>query len=173
MVPAIAEREAILRDFHHVGAYCSGDRLYLAIRHYYYWPTLRRECLAAAASALPNKRERARFLPHMQLHPPWKGGGPFQVWVLDCIVGLPPSTHGATTILVAVDAFTKWVEAGPIVTRTAAEVTDWFHSNILARFGRPLVIKTDQGTEFKGAFQTYCDDLGIRMRKINTAAPQG
>ena len=57
MVPAIVERGDILKDFHSVGAYCSGDRLYAAIRRYYFWPRLWQECLLIAAEALPNKRE--------------------------------------------------------------------------------------------------------------------
>lgn len=90
---------------------------------------MREDCIQAVKSSLPNKCEKAVFLPHRTLHPPWKGGGPFQSWVLDCIVGLkPPALDGSTTVVVGVDSFTKWVEIAPLPTRHASQVAAWFHS---------------------------------------------
>ena len=90
---------------------------------------MREDCIQAVKSSLPNKCEKAVFLPHRTLHPPWKGGGPFQSWALDCIVGLkPPALDGSTTVVVGVDSFTKWVEIAPLPTRHASQVAAWFHS---------------------------------------------
>jgi Integrase core domain len=92
---------------------------------------------------MPNKKERAKFLPLRSLHPTWKGGAPFQCWVIDSITGLPPDSDGCTAVVIAVDAFTKWVEAQPVRNRSAVETAAFLHRNIVCRFGRPLVVRSD------------------------------
>jgi hypothetical protein len=70
---------------------------------------------------------------------------PFTVWGLD-MVGLLKTSHSRFThLLVAVDKFTKWVEAKPIRKlddKTALK----FVKDIVVRFGIPHSIITDNGT---------------------------
>ncbi|CAL8994659.1 unnamed protein product, partial [Prunus brigantina] len=47
--------------------------------------------------------------------------------------------------VVAVDYFTKWVEAKALATITAARVEDFVWTNICCRFGIPYAIITDNG----------------------------
>jgi hypothetical protein len=69
---------------------------------------------------------------------------------------------------------TKWIEAG-VVDRpnlTSEWVTNWFHCNITCRFGVPAAVRCDRGREYRGAFQIYCDSMGIRVQLISTAHPR-
>ena len=63
------------------------------------------------------------------------------------------------------DPFSKWVEAMPIVTkeswRTARALYD-----VLARWGKPCWVTTDNGMEFTGHFKDLCDALGVTARRI-------
>ncbi|GJS24960.1 reverse transcriptase domain-containing protein [Tanacetum coccineum] len=50
---------------------------------------------------------------------------------------LPPARGGAKFVIVAIDYFTKWIEAKPLVKITGKEVIRFVMDNIICRFGLP------------------------------------
>ena len=63
----------------------------------------------------------------------------------------------------AVDKFTKWIEAKPITNIHSEEAVKFF-LDIIYRFGVPNCIVTDHGTNFIGKkFLDFCDGYGIRI----------
>ena len=48
-------------------------------------------------------------------------------------------------LIVAIDCFTKWVEAESVTIITKAKVTSFIWKNIICRFGVPHVIILDNG----------------------------
>ena len=78
---------------------------------------------------------------------------------------------GMTHLLVAVDKFTKWIEAKPIRKLDGPMVVTFF-TDIINRFGYPNSIITDNGTNFaKGAFARFCSNKGIRLDLASVAHP--
>src|SRR4051812_34922738 len=74
------------------------------------------------------------------------------------------SKEGRTHLQVAVDKFTKWIEAVPITSSTALTAVNFIKS-IIFRFGVPHNIITDNGTNFTAAeFQFFCQELGIKIK---------
>ena len=70
---------------------------------------------------------------------------------------------GFTHLLMAVDKFTKWIEAKPITNILSKEVVKFF-LDIIYRFGVPNCIITDHGTNFTGKkFLNFYDGYGIRI----------
>jgi transposase InsO family protein len=70
---------------------------------------------------------------------------------------------GFTHLLVAVDKFSKWIEARPIVNVRSKEAVSFF-TDIIYRFSIPNTIITDNGTQFTGKkFLNFCDDNHIRV----------
>ena len=68
-----------------------------------------------------------------------------------------------THLLVAVDKFTKWIEAKPITNIRSEEVVKFF-LDIIYRFGVPNCSITDHETNFTGKkFLDFCDGYGIRI----------
>jgi transposase InsO family protein len=66
--------------------------------------------------------------------------------------------EGFTHLLVAVDKFSKWIEARPIANVSSDEAVSFF-TDIIYRFGIPNTIITDNGTQFTGKkFLNFCDD---------------
>lgn len=60
--------------------------------------------------------------------------------------------------MVAVDYFTKWAEAKPLV-----EITKQKTPNFVCRFGIPQAIVTDNGKQFDNPrFRGLCQSLGIK-----------
>jgi transposase InsO family protein len=75
-------------------------------------------------------------------------------------------------MLVAVDKFTKWVEAGPVTTQDSTAAINFIKS-IVFRFGVPHSIITDNGTNFTSKeFKTYCESLGIKLKFASVAHPK-
>ena len=76
---------------------------------------------------------------------------------------LKKAPGGFTHLLVAIDKFTKWIEAKPITTIDSKEAVKLF-LDILYRFGVPNSIITDNGTNFMGHyFQEFAEGYGIRI----------
>ena len=70
---------------------------------------------------------------------------------------------GFIHLLVAVDKFTKWIEAKPITNIRLKEAIKFF-LDIIYHFGVPNHIITDQGTNFTGKkFLDFCDGYGIKI----------
>ena len=68
-----------------------------------------------------------------------------------------------THLLVAVDKFTKWVEAEPVSKCDAATAVQ-FVKKVIFRFGFPHSIITDNGTNLsKGAMKEFCEREHIRL----------
>jgi hypothetical protein len=70
---------------------------------------------------------------------------PFAVWGLDLVGPLKRTTGGFTHLLIAVDKFSKWIEARPI-TNVRLQQAALFFTDIIHRFGVPNCIITDNGT---------------------------
>nr|XP_020194927.1 uncharacterized protein K02A2.6-like [Aegilops tauschii subsp. strangulata] len=77
-----------------------------------------------------------------------------------------------THLLVAVDKFTKWIEARPIKNLDGPTAVR-FVKDIAVRYGMPNSIITDNDTNFpKGALTQYCSVSGIRLDLVSVADPQ-
>ena len=69
----------------------------------------------------------------------------FVVWGLDMVDPPRRAPSGFTHLFIAIDKFTKWIEAKPVATITAAKAKEFFQ-DIMVRFGVPNSIITDTGT---------------------------
>ncbi len=68
--------------------------------------------------------------------------------------------------------FTKWVEAYPLADQTAEVVAKATIDNFVSRFGCPLQIHTDQGSNFTcSLFTAVCDLLEIAKTKTTPYRP--
>ncbi|RVW66344.1 Pol polyprotein [Vitis vinifera] len=77
---------------------------------------------------------------------PW----PFSVWGIDIIGKISPkSSSGHEFILVAIDYFTKWVEAASYARLTSAGVASFIRSHIICRYGVPHELISDRGVHFR------------------------
>ncbi len=77
--------------------------------------------------------------------------GPFMGWSIDLAGPFPKDADGNQYLIVAVDPFSKWVEAEPIPSKHAWRTAD-FLWKLVARWGKPLWIRSDNGKEFRGSF---------------------
>jgi hypothetical protein len=79
---------------------------------------------------------------------------------------------GFTHLLVAVDKFTKWVEAKPI-RKLDGKTALKFVKDIMVRFGIPHSIITNNGSNLsQGEVEEYCHHNGIRLDLASVAHPE-
>ena len=64
----------------------------------------------------------------------------------------PAASNGHKFILVAVDYFTKWVEAASYKSVTNKVVADFVRNNLICRFGGLESIITDNGANLNSHF---------------------
>ena len=97
---------------------------------------------------------------------------PFAVWGLDMVGPLRTASRGFTHLLVAVDKFTKWVEAKPIRKLDGATALK-FVKDIVVRFGLPHSIIADNGSNLsQGELEEYCLKQGICLDLASVSHPQ-
>ena len=127
-----------------------------AYRAGFYWPRANE-----MAKEIVDKCEGCQFYSNMSHKPAsalktiplvW----PFTVWGLDMVGPLRTGRSGYTHVLVAVDKFTKWIEAKPIKNLDAGTAVS-FIRELVFRYGVPHSIITDNGSNFDSEeFRAFC-----------------
>ncbi|KAG5565895.1 hypothetical protein RHGRI_001720 [Rhododendron griersonianum] len=146
---------------------------YKLLRLGYYWPSMQKDC-----NSMVQKCEKCqRFANIIHASPtvltPMKGPWPFAQWGIDLIGPLPMAAGQVQHAIVAVDYFTKWVEAKALATITAEVTIDFLWKFIISRFGLPRVVVTDRGKQFDNAqLKEYCISKGIHVHYASKAHPK-
>ena len=92
---------------------------------------------------------------------------------MDILGPFPPATGGRKFLFVAIDYFTKWVEAEPAAQITEHKARDFVWKNIICRFGLPRTLITDNGRQFDNKrFDEFCSEFQINHRFTSVAHPQ-
>ncbi|XP_070026607.1 uncharacterized protein [Nicotiana sylvestris] len=102
---------------------------------------------------------------------PW----PVVAWGMDVIGPIEPATsNGHRFILVAIDYFTKWVEAKTFKSMTKMAVVDFVHSNIICRFGIPkFKITHRNSTPYRPKANGAAEAANKNIKKILRKMVQG
>jgi hypothetical protein len=145
---ALPETEKVLREAHEGAAACHEGARSLSRKIFrlgYYWPTLGKD-----AAELTQKCEICQqFAPRSgrpsTLLSPMAGAWPFAQWGIDILGPFPISTGQRTHIIVAIDYFTKWVEAKALASTMEFQVIKFMQVNIFSRFGIPKILISDNG----------------------------
>jgi hypothetical protein len=97
---------------------------------------------------------------------------PFTIWGIDIVGVLPRAPRGFRFLFIAIDTFTKWVEAMPVVNITQ-DISIKFLQSIIYKFSVPKWVLTDNRTQFKGEkFARCCADFSINHQASSIAHPQ-
>ncbi|XP_017417482.1 uncharacterized protein LOC108328172 [Vigna angularis] len=177
LLKCLGEQEAhyVMDELHNgICGFHTGGRTLKArvLRAGYYWPTMEADTKTFVQKCI-SCQEHAN---DTHLHPhtlhtivsPW----PFAQWGMDIVGPFPIGRAQKKFLLVAVDYFTKWVEAEPLATITAAQVQK-FCWKLICRFGLPRTIITDNGRQFIDRKLTeFFDGLGIRHVTSSLEHPQ-
>ena len=138
----------------------------------YFWPTMQMDVVE-----LIKKCDKCQRFGNVQRLPaewltmitsPW----PFAQWGIDIVGPLPLGKGQVKFLLVAIDYFTKWVEAEALATITEAKIWNFVWKNIICRFGIPMMIISDNGRQFDNqGFRDFCSNLGIKNQFSSPGHP--
>ena len=140
----------------------------------YYWLTMERDSIRFVRKCHECQIHGDLIhSPPSELHAmsaPW----PFVAWGMDVIGPIEPkASNGHRFIMVAIDYFTKWVEAVTFKSVTKKVVVDFIHFNIICRFGIPKVIITDNATNLNShLMQEVCYQFKIEHRNSTPYRPK-
>ncbi|KAJ0602741.1 putative nucleotidyltransferase, Ribonuclease H [Helianthus annuus] len=167
----------LIRDIHEgICGIHAGPRMVVAkiMNAGYYWPDMHLDAVKELRKCIDCQRHAPKTLRPKNNLVPVTTAWPFQKWAID-VVGPFPNAPGAVKfIIVAVDYFTKWVEAKPLASTTAMITRKFIWEHIICRFGLPMCIVTDNGTNFAAdEFQKWLEELHIEHIFSSVAHPQG
>jgi len=138
----------------------------------YYWPTM-----FADANAYVRRCDRCQRTGNLsrRLEMPTKyliECEPFDLWGID-FMGPFIKSDGKQFILVAVDYFTRWVEAEACVQADGKTVEKFVKKNIFSRFGCPRAIVSDGGKHFNNTLlNNVLKKYGVKHRVTMPYHPQ-
>jgi hypothetical protein len=166
----------VIREIHegpagaHQGARISYQKI---LRLGYFWPTLQKDTLSYVKKCDACQRHsnviHAPATTLTSVSGPW----PFAQWGLDIVGPLPTAPGQRKYLIVAIDYFTKWMEAEPLASITEKACWNFLWRNIICRFGVPRTISSDNGLQFTGKqFAEECAALGIEHRFSSVYFPQ-
>ncbi|GKD50775.1 reverse transcriptase domain-containing protein, partial [Tanacetum coccineum] len=93
--------------------------------------------------------------------------------VIDIAGPFPKGPRKVKFLIVAIDYFTKWIEAKPVATITGNQIKKFMWDNIVCRFGLPGEIISDNGKQFQdNPFKDWCKKLCIRQHFASVKHPQ-
>ncbi|GJY94481.1 reverse transcriptase domain-containing protein [Tanacetum coccineum] len=143
---------------------CTRSVMAKALRTSYYWPIMHKDArtLIRAWQDCQVHKPIPRN-PQQKLTPiasPW----PFYKWGIDIAGPFSEGPRKVKFLIVAVDYFTKWIEAKPVATITGNQIKKFVWDNIVCRFGLPIEIISDNGKQFRDdPFKDWCEKLCIRQ----------
>nr|XP_027108775.1 uncharacterized protein LOC113728583 [Coffea arabica] len=139
----------------------------------YYWPSVFRD-----ASALVQKCRACQVHAPLRHQPtqemvPIHSSWPFAQWGIDLLGPFFRAPGRYEHLVVAIDYFTKWMEAEPLVSISGRAIQKFFWKNIVCRFGILHVLISDNGRQFaENTFKSWCAELEISQHFTSVGHPQ-
>jgi len=98
---------------------------------------------------------------------------PLHTWGMDLVGPFPRDKTGKQYLLTAVDHLTGWAIAVPIASKKNSLVWETFNMHIVAQYGLPAVLVTDNGGEFvHHSFEAWLKEMGIEHHLTSPYHPQ-
>jgi cleavage and polyadenylation specificity factor subunit 1 len=138
----------------------------------YFWSNLNKDCNNWSKTCISCQRSKVHRHTKSEYGRFDVPAGRFEHIHMDLVGPLPPS-NGNIYILSIVDRFTRWPEAYPIPDASAKTIARVFMTQYVSRFGVPLEITTDRGSQFESKlFKELTQLTGTFHTKTTAYHPQ-
>jgi len=171
------EAELILQEVHegtfrtHMNGHSMARKI---LRAGYFWMTMENDCCKHV-----RKCQKCQvYVDNINVSPttlnvlsaPW----PFSMWGIDVIGAIEPkASNGHRFILVAIDYFTKWVEAASYANVTRKVVAKFIRRELICRYGIPDRIIIDNATNLNNQMMTeLCEEFKIKHHNSSPYRPK-
>lgn len=140
------QRKQVLEEYHYETGHGSVKTMMAALEGKYKWESIgkdvkekvKRCCICARNGELrQNTKNKVLETSH-----------PNELWICDLIGRIPTRNGKSKFIFLAIDHYTKWVEARVLETKSKSEIINSIEELIIKKHGKPKAILTDNGKEF-------------------------
>jgi hypothetical protein len=172
LVPKPSDRLALVKDFHERCGHFGVRRTAALVLLAHWWHGLQADVTRVVSGCKECSRVRAAFgsaqpaelhsLPIM---------GMFYRWGVDLCGPFPRTARGNQYIMVAVEHYSKHIEAVPIPDKRASTTAYAFAHHVLGRYGACAEVVHDNGGEWGGEFEQLLRDALIDSRATSANHP--
>ena len=168
-----ANRADLVSKHHEGTGHIGVKKLYAIFRDRYWWPRMRSdmdEWIKTCPWCQLNSRKPTAHPEEMH---PLPIPHAFERWHLDFVGQLPDTIKGNKWLITAVDYATNWpiAKAMPVASKEA--VANFIYEEIVVRFGCPIEIVTDRGSNFcSGLVEEYLKRIGTNHKLTSAFHPR-
>lgn len=142
------------------------------ITNKFYWPSMNKQIGMWAKTCIKCQRSKVQRHTKSQLGT-FQSGNRFEHIHVDLVGPLPTTADGYRYLVTIIDRKTGWPEAFPIQDIHAEKVAKVIYEGWIVRFGCPIRITSDQGTQFESSIFNYLMKfLGIHRIHTTSYHPQ-
>jgi hypothetical protein len=161
----------------HVGS-CGAHRgpheiAHRAMRQGFYWPSVAEDAKQLIRTCencqMFTKKQSSLANPTTSIIPTW----PLQRWGVDIVGPLPLAPGNLCYAAVALEYFSKWIEAKALARITLGTLISFVWQCIICQFGVPTYITVDNRKQFDYTeFRNFCSELYIKLAFALVNHPQ-
>jgi hypothetical protein len=167
------EGQQILSEIHagvyggHIGARALAAKI---LRQGFYWPAVIDDAAKLVSTCQACQKFSCKTNDSAQLiAPSW----PLQRWGINIVGKLTPVMGNYTLAVVAVEYFTKWIEAKPLTNMSSASIKKFYWQNIICRYGVPRHITVNNAKYFDNAmFKDFYQQIRTNVTFTSVYHPQ-
>lgn len=165
-------RHRIFNEIHNV-SHAGAKSTLKSIRARFFWPEMNKQIKRLSLNCIMCQRCKITRHNKPPVHKIETVGQKFSQINVD-IVGPLNSCREYRYILTIIDRYSRWTEAIPITNTTAETVADALLYHWIARYGVPVTITSDRGSNFEShLFQSLVSRLGSVKIRTTAYHPQG
>ncbi|XP_048252488.1 uncharacterized protein LOC125380443 [Haliotis rufescens] len=172
----ISDRKSLLYAYHDSkagGCHFGRDATRQSILTKYHWPGLYQdvETYIKSCEECQKSKRWAHSKPAPMVPMPIEDN--FSRLHVDILGPLPQTKDGHKYVLVAVDSFSRWIEAFPLHTQDAVEVATKLFNEVFTRYGAPRTLVTDRGRQFTSKLvNAICEIFEVKHHFTSSYHPQ-
>ena len=145
------------------------DKTFDKISTNYFWPGMRadiKQYVDSCETCQMRKRSKNNKLGHLN---PIDISSPFHMMGIDFVGPLTETYSGNKHVIVCVDYFTKFAVTKAVRSATAEAIADFFVEEIVLRYGAPVKLLSDRGTQFTSNLNKEIFKL-LNVKHLKTTA---
>ncbi|KIY96367.1 hypothetical protein MNEG_11595 [Monoraphidium neglectum] len=171
VVPTPDQRAVLVQQTHEGLGHLGTKRTAALVASKFWWRGMYENVTAVVSTCEPCSRAKASFNQSQPELCPLPIKGLFYRWGVDLAGPFPKTARGHAYAMVCIEHWSKTVVITPIPDKEAATTAFAFLHSVLARFGAPAEVLTDQGSEWCDEFQRLLTDTFVDHRSTSASHP--
>ena len=172
LCPPPSVREGLIARAHGDAGHYGARRTASNLAQTYWWSGLLTDVGAVTRACEVCQRRNATFTTEPPVLNTLPIRGLFYRFGVDLAGPLPTTERGGRYVMIAIDHFSKHLTTAALPNKESQTVASAFLERVLSVYGAPAEVVTDQGTEFRDAFDRQLQDQFIDHRTTSAYHPQ-